>query len=162
MVNAVKPRSSLSPIMFGLGIEAEKVFRSKWLLTELNRLGFTITPDEATLNGRLTMLISVCTIDGKSTLHGIGMVVSTTPGRHTQGLTHIPREKRRAVKEVVKGEEIPIIEYHPPEETGLSAVTFKPIVQLKTLNVLPSDLLFEYLWHTSYFLPNTAQAGQAT
>ena len=82
------------------------------------------------------------------------MVVSTTPGRHTQGLTPIPRPKRRAVKEVVKGEEIPIIEYHPPEETGLSAATLKPIVQLNTANVLPSDLLFEYLWHTSYFLHN--------
>ena len=48
LVNAVKPRSSLSPIMFGLGIEVEKVFESKWLLTELNRLGFFKSPDEAT------------------------------------------------------------------------------------------------------------------
>ena len=31
--------------MFGLGIKVEKVFGSKWLLTELNRLGFSISPD---------------------------------------------------------------------------------------------------------------------
>ena len=36
IVNAVKPRSSIAPIMFGLGIEADKVFGSRWLLTELN------------------------------------------------------------------------------------------------------------------------------
>ena len=33
LVNAVKPRSSVSAIMFGLGIEVEKVFGSEWLLT---------------------------------------------------------------------------------------------------------------------------------
>ena len=27
-------------------------------------------------------------------------------------------------------------------------------IQLNTANVLPSDLLFDYLWHTSSFLPN--------
>ena len=29
IVNAIKPRSSIAPIMFGLGIEVEKVFGSK-------------------------------------------------------------------------------------------------------------------------------------
>ena len=47
LVNAVKPRLSLFPIMLGLGIEVEKVFGSKWLLAALNRLGFSISPDEA-------------------------------------------------------------------------------------------------------------------
>ena len=170
MVNTVKPRSSLSPIMFGLAIEFEKAFGSKWLLTDLNRLGFSISPDEATrykqsvvcnesvlefvkinLNGSFSQWLAdnvdhnVCTIDRKSTLNGMGMVVSTTLGRHAQGLKPIPRQKRRAAKVVVKEKEIPIIEYDPPEETGLSAVTLKPIVHLNTANVLPSDLLFDYL-----------------
>ena len=46
---------------------------------------------------------NVCTIDGKSTLHGMGIVVSTTPGRHARGFTPIPRQNRRTAKEVVKG-----------------------------------------------------------
>ena len=50
---------------------------------------------------------NVCTVDGKSTLHGMGIVVSTTPGRQAQGLAPTPRQKRRAAKEFVKGEEIP-------------------------------------------------------
>ncbi len=41
--SAAKPRSCISPIMFGLGVEAEKVFAvdaekvfgSRWLLTEI-------------------------------------------------------------------------------------------------------------------------------
>ena len=44
IVNAVKPRSSISP-MFGLGNEIDKDFESRWLLTELNRLGFSIGYD---------------------------------------------------------------------------------------------------------------------
>ena len=84
----------------------------------------------------------------------MGIVVSKTSGRHAQGLTSIPRQKRRTAKDVVKGEEIPIIEYDPSEETGLSVVTLKPIVQLNTENFLPCDLFFVYLWHASYFLPN--------
>ena len=48
LVNAVEPRSSLSLIVFGLGVKVEKVFGSKWLLTELKRLGLFVSPDEAT------------------------------------------------------------------------------------------------------------------
>ena len=135
LVNAVIPTSSLSLIMFGLGIEVEKVFESKWLLTEPNRLGFSISSDEATWYKQSVVCIesvleflkinlkesftqwlvdnvdhNFCTIDGKSTLRGVGIVVSTTPGRHAQSLKPISRQKRRAAKEIVKGEEIPITE----------------------------------------------------
>ena len=60
-------------------------------------------------------------------------------------MTSIPRQKRRTVKEVVKKEEIPVIEYDQSEKTGLSAVTLKPIVQLHAAKVLPSGLFFVYL-----------------
>ena len=40
IVNAVKPRSCIAPMLFESGIEVDKVFGSKWVLTELNRLGF--------------------------------------------------------------------------------------------------------------------------
>ena len=33
--------------MFGLGIEVDKVLKSKWVLTELNHLGFSMSHDEA-------------------------------------------------------------------------------------------------------------------
>ena len=46
--NAVKPRLLLSPVVFGLGIEVELVFGSKWVLIQLNLLGFSVSPDEAT------------------------------------------------------------------------------------------------------------------
>lgn len=48
IVNAARPRSSIPPILFGIGIEMDHVFGSKWLLNELNRLGFCIAPAEVT------------------------------------------------------------------------------------------------------------------
>lgn len=47
-VNAVKPRSCIAPLMFGLGIKVDKVFGSKWILTELDRLGLSVSHDEVT------------------------------------------------------------------------------------------------------------------
>ena len=37
---------SLTPILFGLGMEMDHVFGSKWLINELTQLGFSITYDE--------------------------------------------------------------------------------------------------------------------
>ena len=41
IINAIRPRSYIPPILFGLGVEADHVVGSKWLVNELNRLGFS-------------------------------------------------------------------------------------------------------------------------
>ena len=171
IVNAVKPRSSVAPIMFGLGVEVDKVFGSRWLLTELNRLGFSISHDETTrykqsvvCNENVTDFLktnlsgsfsqwsadnvdhNVCTIDGKGTLHGMGVVVSTTPGTSIQGLTPIPRQKIRSADEVISGSGIPVVYYDPPEQSGLSTLILKPLIELNIANVLPKDLIFDHVW----------------
>ena len=46
IVQAARPRSVIMPILFGLGVEIDHVFGSKWLITQLSRLGFSITYDE--------------------------------------------------------------------------------------------------------------------
>ena len=133
LANLVKPRLSLFPMVFGLGIEVGKVFRSKWLLAELYRLEFSISPDEA---ARYQQSV-VCNESGYSCFQ--------YTRKTCLSLASIPRQKRRTVKEVVKKEEIPVIEYDQSEKTGLSAVTLKPIVQLHAAKVLPSGLFFVYL-----------------
>ena len=44
--------------------------------------------------------------------------------------------------------------YDPPDESGLTSVILKPLNELKVENVLPKYILYDYLWHISYFLPN--------
>ena len=40
IVQSSRPRSVIAPTMFGVGIEMDHVFGSKWLINKLSRLGF--------------------------------------------------------------------------------------------------------------------------
>ena len=48
IVLAARPRSVIPPGPFGLAVEMGHVFGSKWLITELSRLGFSVSYDEVT------------------------------------------------------------------------------------------------------------------
>ena len=48
IVQASRPRSIISPIPFGLGVQLEKSFGLKWLINNLHRFGFSISSDEVT------------------------------------------------------------------------------------------------------------------
>ena len=49
ITQAVRPRSVIAPIVFGLGSELEQVFGSKWFLDQLNSLCFSISYDKVSL-----------------------------------------------------------------------------------------------------------------
>ena len=42
IVQEALPRSVVTPTLFGLGVEMDHVFGSKWLINELPRLGFSV------------------------------------------------------------------------------------------------------------------------
>ena len=46
MVYSTRPRSVIPPIPFGVGIEMDHIFGSKWLINKLSRLGFSVSYDE--------------------------------------------------------------------------------------------------------------------
>ena len=48
IAHAIKPRSSLPPIPFGLAVEMDHVFGSKWLQNELSNLGYSCSSDDVT------------------------------------------------------------------------------------------------------------------
>ena len=84
----------------------------------------------------------------------MGLIVSTTPGSSLPNLTPIPRQKMKHAGEVTVGKGIPILYYDSPDESGLSSVILKPLNELKVENVLPKYIVYDCLWHISYFLPN--------
>src|SRR6218665_846920 len=43
IVQAARPRSVISPILFGLGVQMDHTFGSKWLIDQLARLGFSVS-----------------------------------------------------------------------------------------------------------------------
>ena len=149
-------------------------------MTVLDRLGFSVSYDEVTrykqsvvTNENVSQFLkdnlidgffgqwsadnvdhNFCTVDGKRTLHGMGLVISTTPATNSFGLKPIKRQKIRHAQDVVSNTGIPILQYYPSEDLGLSSVTLKPIVELMMANSLPEELIYDNIWHLSHFHPN--------
>ena len=46
IIQAARPRSVITPALFGVGVEMDHVFGSRWLVDQLSRLGFSISYDE--------------------------------------------------------------------------------------------------------------------
>ena len=104
IIKSSRPRTALPPLLFGLGIECDHVFGSKWLVNELYRLGFSISYSEVNtfkksvaVNHSGENLIThvypqlftqfvadnvdhnIRTLDGSGTFHGIGIIAISTP-----------------------------------------------------------------------------------
>ena len=104
ILQAARPRSVITPTLFGLGVEVDHVFGSKWLNNELFRLGFSISYDEVTrykqsviqskslenllseyFPGTFTQWVAdnvdhnVGTLDGQGTFHGMGIIAVSSP-----------------------------------------------------------------------------------
>ena len=104
IVKAARPNSCIPPLMFALSIELDHMFGSKWLLSQLSRLGLCLSYNEVTrykqsvVNtenvvsttpqcsaGSFTQWVAdnvdhnIATIDGHNTFHGMGIIAVTTP-----------------------------------------------------------------------------------
>ena len=179
IVHACRPKSTMPPILFGLTIELDHVFGSKWLLTELNRLGFSLDYEEnrrfkqsvvanddidAYLNSILKGSFSqwsadnvdhnVKTIDGKGSLHGMGIIVSTTGGDVQDFvLPAVKRNKKLLNDSVIQGKGVPIVQYRNSAKSN-DSLGFK-FINLSNLSLdslhRPADSKLDLLWHVSHF-----------
>ena len=185
IIQAARPRSIITPVLFGLGIEMDHVFGSKWLINELARLGFSITYDEVvrykqsviqseTPENLLTEYPpntftqwvadnvdhNVATLDGRGTFHGMGIIAVSTAKNHTPLKVQsriISRQQYTKVSMLVEGKGVPILKYTAFPEKGLASVIYKPTVQLQFPYTLPSDLYSDLLWHSGGMFSNEAR-----
>ena len=102
IVNVTSLCSALDPIPFGLGVEMDHSFGSKWLINKLNALGFSVSYDNVvrykqsvTENEDIKNMLQECilgkftqwmadnvdhnpaTLDGKGSLHAMGICSAT-------------------------------------------------------------------------------------
>ena len=178
-------RSVITPTLFGLGVELDHVFGSRWLIEELSRLGFSISYDEVNrykqsviqnesldnilteyFPGTFTQWVAdnvdhnVATLDGRGTFHGMGIIAVSTPSDGVKIVPNsrvVPRQKRKKVNEVVYSKGVPIVQYSSPLEKGLSLVTYKPIIQLQIPYTLPPELCSNLLWHSGWIFCNATK-----
>jgi len=158
----------ITPTLFGLGVEMDHVFGSRWLLKELSRLEFSITYDEVNrykqsviasesldsiltgyLPGTFTQCVAdnidhnVATLGGHDTFHGMDIIAFSSPKSGTTLTTNsrvIKRQKHMKVKELVKDQGIPIILYISTLKRCPRAVTLKPFIELQVPYILLSKL----------------------
>ena len=129
LVHAARPRSCIPPTMFGLSVEVDHLFGSRWLIEQLNHLGFGVSIDEVTrfkqsvlendsieldiarIPGSFTQWSAdnvdhnVRTIDGKGLLHGMGIIASTTNKDRAlmkMNVTPVKRQKLKKVTDLIR------------------------------------------------------------
>ena len=177
IVQSARPRSVITPILFGVGVEMDHVFGSKWLINELAWLGFSVSYDEVMrykqsviqnesienvladyIPGSFTQWVAdnidhnVATLDGQGTFHGMGVIAVSTPKNNKPIITKsqmVIRHQRIKADELqlVKDKGVPICQYIGPYENSLASIIYKPILQLHFPYSLPSDLCSDLLWH---------------
>ena len=155
LTKAVRPKSYIPPLLFGLGIEVDHLFESKWLTDELFKLGFSISPTgitrfkhsvisheegsvETLLQGTFAQLVAdnvdhnICALDGKDTFHGMWIIAVGTKERRQTSVNPvcIKRLKSLLNAKEVSFQKIPILWYEAPDIDSLSNIVFKPILEL--------------------------------
>ena len=177
LVYACRPRSCIPPLLFGLAIEADHKFKSRWLIDHLHKLGFSVGVDEVTrfkqsvvANDDNELGIDVLpgsfsqwsgdnadaqlnSLDGASSFHEMGMVWSTTnkDGPVCFKSKPVKRQKLKRTTEVTKKNNALIKAYTPQEIPGLSKLILKPINTVLVSSTLPPGININLLWHVSLF-----------
>ena len=152
LLKVMKPNSVIPPLLFGLEVETNHAIGSKTLLIELAKLGYSISYDEikrykqslmknestsiATAVTEFTQFVAnnvdhnVCTLDGKGTLHGMG-IIAYSINRQSN-----PKERIRRIAKIIKSEEvgkkvfIKVKWYEQPKVKALSKLELVPIDDL--------------------------------
>ena len=179
ILQAARPRSVITPTLFGIGVEMDHVFGSRWLVDQLSRFGFSISYDEVNrykqsviesenlsnllteyLPGTFTQWVAdnvdhnVATLDGSGSLHGMGIIAISTP-KDNAPLTANPRAVRRLqqrmkVNDLLKDKAVPLLQYVCSGERGLASIFYKPFVELQIPQTLPAELYSDVLWHSAW------------
>ena len=178
IVSAVRPQSCITPILFGLGVDVDHVLGSRWLIDHLNKLGFCISMNEVTrykqsviekdnydsefskLAGSFTQWSAdnvdhnVRTLDGKGSLHGMGIFYSTTnkfTSSESASLPLVKRNKLMKVKDLNSHQGIDIKKYTPSATTGLSKLVFKKRSSLDVMQEFDIPAKYGTLWNCAIF-----------
>ena len=171
IVQASRPKSSIQPIPFGLGVEIDKTMGSKWLITHLSRLGFCISYDEVQkfkqsaivhadnqsdndgISEAFAQWIAdnvdhdINTLTGKGTFHGMGIICANAKPIGDFG--KVPRLRKIPAASFIKNRGVEIIPYYKAAKSCLSSVTLDPIPFKRMESPMGT---FNLLWHSAWLL----------
>ena len=156
IVQATRPRSVISPVLFGVGVSLDHVLASEWLVTTLSRLGYSVSSDEVNRYKQSVVQTdgndlppcdphaftqwaadnvdhNVSTLDGSGTFHGMGMMSMSVYTNANFSLPpgffdEVPIKRMQRVKFVKLNAEssVPILAYTSPVPSPLSVIQYQP------------------------------------
>ena len=178
IVYAARPNYAFPPVLFGLGVELDHVFGSRWLVEHLSRLGFCISYQEvakykqSVLQNENTedhIIMSqprfarwsaddvdhnIITLDGKNTFHGMGVIISSIHQKDllVPKLPPVQRRDRIPVEDLSHGYNIPIFQYRKTGTSGIK-IKLKKVVELYIqYEILKEISSLNTLWHIGWLL----------
>jgi len=178
IVQAARPRTILAPIPLSLGIEMHHLLGSKYVIRQLNRLGFSTSYDEVLRYKQSSVMSNdpgkvtvesypqaftqwvadnvdhnVRTLDGYDTFHGMGIISASVSisGDLLKPGRFIPRLKYRlSSRELIKGRGVPIVPYHMSSKSGLAKLSFCELQRLRRPTTVPPITTLNLLWHVAF------------
>ena len=173
---ACRPRSCLPPIPFGLGVELDHVFGSKWLLNELSKLGFTMSYDEVCRfkqvviqsgndyheDGKAQFIQysadnvdhNIRTLDGRGTFHGMGIIsmqIDNERRRKESNSKNIRRFTKKKSSGVLENKGVQIENYITLNRSALSTLKLIPLNKLETMQIDILQHSVDILWESVFF-----------
>ena len=164
IMQATRPRVLLAPLQLSLGVQMHHLEGSKIVIDQLNKFGFVASYKEvqkfkknaavaadSLMENSCVQFVQYaadnvdhnsCTLDGKNTFHGMGMLAAVTPA--TKFRCVIPR-KTVTTEEIRNAGRVEIV-YGPDSSKGLANFFYKPL-QGFVHNDPTAD--FDVIWKTS-------------
>ena len=170
IIQAARPKAVLAPLQIAFGVQMHHHHQSKYLIESLHALGFSSSYKEVLMLERNAAMDcnvglagcfgdegsfvkfsadnvdhNTCTLDGRNTFHGMGMIASITKGKFIR--QDISREKV-SNKELLTKSHAQILPFNESKHLlkGIKYETLRKVV-------LTSSFL-DLLWSLSYFFKN--------
>lgn len=176
LVQAAKPCSCITPLVFALGVDIHRKHASADLVKQLSRKGFCISLDKVYRylqsvmqtahtwqsseyhEASFTQFVAdnvdhnIRTVDGIGTFHGMGMIVTSSfyegnPSKVTRRILHLRHHTKAAT--VCRDTHVPLIPYTGQAGAGLIDFRLKGIELLQQAVCLPTTDHLTTLWHAA-------------
>lgn len=171
IVQAVRPRALICPLQLSLAVQMDHHFSSRFLLDTLYKLGFCSSYSEVQMfkrcaatshddglgsisNNHVVQYVAdnvdhdICTLDGRFTFHGMGMLAAVTPCLPSRRRC-ISRIKVN-IDDILSIGKVAIHHYKNPTDTVLSQIRYEDVANVGGSNPY-GDL--DLLWLTSGCYP---------
>ena len=173
VVQAARPRSVISPILFGVGVQMDHAYGSKWLIDELARLGFSVSSAEVYRFKQSVMRSDVITpccgfnftqwvgdnvdhnvasLDGRGSFHGMG-VIAVSSGKQQPSVMRqaaVIRIARQRAHDGITSLSIPIRSFNAPDKRALASVVVRELRELQQPESLVDALRSDLLWASGW------------